>query len=606
MSSEEDSHPVEPSVAGASRRRSCRPELWKRSVEKRRNIARDGTSPSIACAHDIDHWCGANTLLRADILRHHDSLYTQATKALQDSHILQHITLQPVQRHRAEAICNERQHSTVYKVQRFDGVDVRICLETFSSIFCVSKRRVQRVAAYLRDKGCCRPELRGGKRVHDQVRRLRSSIRKHIETFKCVPSHYGRNKTPHRKYLKATLSIRKMWAMYNDACLEDPLYASCTYQQYRFVFATEYNLGFGSPRTDICTSCENKRQRMKLCLDPAAKLRLATELLIHKREARNFYRLLNGAIDESTAVFAIDMMQNQPLPKLPIGETFYSRQIWQYILGIVRHFGSESDQRIDNCYLYTWSEHEAGRGSDAISSALVDFFRQFVSVNPHITTIRIFSDSCAAQNKNYSLLAVLSALAQELKVVFELNYPVSGHSFLPADRMFGRLEKVLRRHDTILTPDEYYPLFAGVAVVRVLNQDWSIQCFKDATKLYVKAQQTFKISDMKFIRVRGGGVIETSEKYNHPPQTHDLMKVKKNFNLFRLRNVPIVSGCHPLKKEKWDDVRKLLSRAGIEDDHPCMSFYRRVEASMIQPESDDDASSSTSTASPSRTPDPPL
>ena len=79
-------------------------------------------------------------------------------------------------------------------------------------------------------------------------------------------------------------------------------------------------------------------------------MRVATELLVHKREARSFYRLLNADIDETTAVFAVDMMQNQPLPKLPIGETFYARQLWQFILGIVRHFRQNPPQPSENCY----------------------------------------------------------------------------------------------------------------------------------------------------------------------------------------------------------------------------------------------------------------
>ena len=150
---------------------------------------------------------------------------------------------------------------------------------------------------------------------------------------------------------------------------------------------------------------------MKSSTDPEAKISLAMELLIHKREARKFYRSLNRKVEDSTAVFAVDMMQNQPLSKPPIKEVFYARQLWQFVLGIVRHYGPDSRQTLEDCRSYTWSEHQAGRGTHEIASALVDFFWKFVRDNPHISTIRIFSDSCAAQNKNYSLLAVLCACA---------------------------------------------------------------------------------------------------------------------------------------------------------------------------------------------------
>ena len=105
-------------------------------------------------------------------------------------------------------------------------------------------------------------------------------------------------------------------------------------------------------------------------------------------------------------------------------------------------------------------------------------------------------------------MVVLSALARELGITFEWVYPVPGHSFLPADRMFGRLEQILRTHDTLLTPDAYFPLFEQVAQVRILGRDWSVYAFKDAIKTYLKAQQKFKISEMKFIRILSHGDIE--------------------------------------------------------------------------------------------------
>jgi len=54
----------------------------------------------------------------------------------------------------------------------------------------------------------------------------------------------------------------------------------------------------------------------------------------------------------------LDMMQNQPLPKLSITKTFYSRQIWIYNLTFV--INSEF-QNPDNCFTHTWLETESRR-----------------------------------------------------------------------------------------------------------------------------------------------------------------------------------------------------------------------------------------------------
>ena len=63
------------------------------------------------------------------------------------------------------------------------------------------------------------------------------------------------------------------------------------------------------------------------------------------------------------------MQQNQPIPKLSVGEVFYARQIWLYNLTFVRH--DQTVQNTDNIFIYTWLETQSGRGSNEVSSALV-------------------------------------------------------------------------------------------------------------------------------------------------------------------------------------------------------------------------------------------
>ena len=199
MSSEEDSQLVQPSAPGACRKRIPQLENRRRSLERRQVIASNGARPSIVCDHEGERWCQVRTLLLQDLESLHASLYSHGTKALQDAFIVQKLELQPINRHRGETSATDRQHSTVYRLKRFDDVLVRVCLESFCGILGVEKRRVQRLAAHYRDTGLSRPETRGGARVFQDVERLRDSIKRHIEGFKCVPSHYGRNKTPNRK-----------------------------------------------------------------------------------------------------------------------------------------------------------------------------------------------------------------------------------------------------------------------------------------------------------------------------------------------------------------------------------------------------------------------
>ena len=37
-------------------------------------------------------------------------------------------------------------------------------------------------------------------------------------------------------------------------------------------------------------------------------------------------------------------------------------------------------------------------------------------------------------------------------------FPVRGHSFLPADHIFGRVERERKKADTLLLPEEYHDI----------------------------------------------------------------------------------------------------------------------------------------------------
>lgn len=50
-------------------------------------------------------------------------------------------------------------------------------------------------------------------------------------------------------------------------------------------------------------------------------------------------------------------------------------------------------------------------------------------------------------------------------------YPVRGHSFLPADRVFGRIEKDLRKMTVITTKEHYQEILSKHGRVHFLGKD---------------------------------------------------------------------------------------------------------------------------------------
>jgi len=71
---------------------------------------------------------------------------------------------------------------------------------------------------------------------------------------------------------------------------------------------------------------------------------------------------------------------------------------------------------------------------------------------------------------------------------------------MPADRAFGRVEKILRTHDTLLLPEEYYNCFSKVGYVRHYDIDWTVYDYKKISDNIMKKQH-FKITDATILEV---------------------------------------------------------------------------------------------------------
>lgn len=92
--------------------------------------------------------------------------------------------------------------------------------------------------------------------------------------------------------------------------------------------------------------------------------------------------------------------------------------------------------------MYFWGESVAGRGSDEIASCLLHWLGE----EAEFTTLTIFADNCAGQNKNLNMILMALREVHSARLFrVELALLVSGHSYLPCDRSFGVLEKAIRQ-----------------------------------------------------------------------------------------------------------------------------------------------------------------
>lgn len=116
----------------------------------------------------------------------------------------------------------------------------------------------------------------------------RESIIRFVSSLTCSDIHYCRSKGG-KKYLPAELNIATLHKMYNKS-VEENLKVKEGY--FRFVFNRKFNLGFGSPRLDMCSTCIKLKERIKLEKDPEKKQELFVQRAIHKKRAKAFYDIL--------------------------------------------------------------------------------------------------------------------------------------------------------------------------------------------------------------------------------------------------------------------------------------------------------------------------
>ena len=92
---------------------------------------------------------------------------------------------------------------------------------------------------------------------------------------------------------------------------------------------------------------------------------------------------------------------NLPCPNIQNSEIFYMRQMWLYNFGV-------HDNVDKTATMMVWEENEGKRGSCEVASCLQRIFDVRRSGAKHLI---LWSDGCAGQNKNHTMVGFLASLA---------------------------------------------------------------------------------------------------------------------------------------------------------------------------------------------------
>lgn len=237
---------------------------------------------------------------------------------------------------------------------------------------------------------------------------------------------------------------------------------------------------------------------------------------------------------------------------------------------------------------YRWLEIQAQRGAQEIGSALFDCLEKKKESWPSSTMkLRLFCDGCPGQNKNKHIVHTLTFWLQNhappnlQKII--IYFPIRGHSFLPADRLFGRAEKVFKKKKEILLPEGYDITYAELGSVHILNEDWKVRSYKDLSE-YMRPLKGIKEMRRIVLTKSGKGSVgfkmEVAYNVNDDSKKFVSIMNKSAPPLSRIILPRVLDRLRPLSEDKRIDIESLLiKRFGEnweEDRDDIGSFYSEI------------------------------
>ena len=323
---------------------------------------------------------------------------------------------------------------------------VRICKTFYLATLDISERRVYYAHSNVATTGVPNPKA-------VQVPRNKTSnedielVKKHIESFPCVESHYTRAKST-RKFLEANLNIRKMYELYQEYCRELARNDVSEFK-YREIFNTQFNLSFHIPKADRCDVCEEKRVSEENRIEMDQEVKDKYEAHVKSKIETKIERDVDRS-NLSIPLLCFDLENVFPLPRGNVSSFFYKRKITTFNLTAILSFQRRTGEKINEVYCCIWSEFEAGRGANEIASGLVAILEKVLDTYPDICQLITWSDSCVSQNRNsiisFAIQDVLRKFPRLEQVV--MKYCEPGHSSIQeVDAVHSTIERGLKHLD---------------------------------------------------------------------------------------------------------------------------------------------------------------
>lgn len=485
VSSEEDGQ-CSPSNPRTSRKRPKHGRLSE--VSKTINLQSRELGDSCKCKLKCFERISEND--RAEVIKHVNSLKSHDEVNL---YLTGLVNILPVQRRRVndelQANFRDATYSYSIRVMRDNSVqEVKVCKNAFISINGISRGKIDYILNQM--KGTGKPPSYNKGKHHNRPHKLSDTtveaVRSHIKSFKGRESHYS-HKDSNKTYLPQDLNVSKMHKMFKEMYPD----VICSCESYRNIFNKDFNISFGYPRSDTCSTCDKYAAQKKYLENQLAdekdvekKGKLLSEIRIidtehevHLAKAKIFYGRKKAAKKVSRTTphkeaICMDYAKNYPCPNITTNDVYYRRQLSVYAFNI--HVLSNSSS-----IFYIYPETVAHKGSDEVASFLHHFV--YSHLDKDVTHLEIFSDSCSGQNKNKTLLRLMHHLVHVEKRFdyIKMTFPIRGHSYLECDKNTALVKHSL----TAEIPEDWVNIFQNARskpspfiveeVKQEMIKDWS-------------------------------------------------------------------------------------------------------------------------------------
>ena len=442
-------------------------ELWARNIaKKKRNLGQEYVSEktkNVVAARKVGPPCSDGCYDKLGMEKIHaivTNFWGMGDYDRQNQYLIGCISEEQHKRKYTKEAVSKRPVTIIYTVTHA-CVSYNVCRTAFMNIHDIKRKKMDIVLEKRRQAkaqtGVADLDMRG--KTVDPINKIfgpkTDAIHQFIRTLPVMSSHYSRAKAPHAQYLPFGGNVSSLYQEYLVFMeVSHPHVATVKESFFRSVFTRSYNIRFAHPKVDECNFCCELDVKISSASDGEAKEALKEKKQKHLDEAEAARVLLNDPDNtterEGFRAIAIDLQQQQPIPKMPVNRSYYTSKLWFLNFCIF-------DLTKNTPHMFVWDETVAKRGPNEIGSCILRWLKHVRETEGKvIDTLRIFCDNCAGQNKNiFNVVLFLQQIQKKLLNRVEFSFLVSGHSFLPCDRTFGVIEKMYRRHSYICSTQKY-------------------------------------------------------------------------------------------------------------------------------------------------------